>query len=108
VATAVIEKGWHVFTAEPGGDGFLIPTTMTLEKNAAVVTYNEKLETRSKVITHTIPEIGTVNYVEGKAEFILPVLTNGNTTVKGVFSFQSCNDKMCLPPVDQSFTIELK
>lgn len=108
VAKLQIEPGWHLFTADPGGDGFLIPTTVKLEASEEIK-HPEKLIAASKVITKEIKEIGVVNYVEGDALFIMPITTTaGQTTIKGMFSYQCCNDHMCLPPADEVFTFEIK
>jgi|JI10StandDraft_1071094.scaffolds.fasta_scaffold331185_2 hypothetical protein len=108
VARGLMEKGWHVFTAEPGGDGFLIPTSVQLEQTTGL-TFPEKLVAKSKVITKKIPEVGVVNFVEGKIEFELPITSTAPLTkLTGVFTYQSCNDMMCLPPVDEPFVVELK
>lgn len=108
VAKLIIEEGWHLFTPDPGGDGFLIPTSMTLDKGQPIE-QAEKLLVKSKVVTKDIKEIGVVNYVEGNAMFALPIIPSAQAKkVSGIFSYQCCNDHMCLPPVDVNFTLEIK
>lgn len=108
IAKVTIQKGWHVFTPDPGGDGLLIPTTLTLATSEPVE-HQEKLTVVSEVITKEIKEIGTVHYVEGDAEFQMPLLTSAKqVTLKGTLSYQICNDSMCLPPTDEKFTLVIK
>lgn len=108
IAKVTIQKGWHVFTPDPGGDGLLIPTTLTLETSEPVE-HPEKLVVVSEVITKDIKEIGTVHYVEGNAEFNMPLFTTAKqVTIKGTLSYQICNDSMCLPPTEENFTLVIK
>lgn len=108
LANAQMEAGWHVFTPDPGGDGFLIPTSVLLEASEPI-THPEKWIVNSKVVTKDMPEVGVVNYMEGEAHLTMPVtVTAPRTTIKGTFTYQSCNDHMCLPPVDEVFTFEIK
>ena len=108
LAKAKMEPGWHVFTPDPGGDGFLIPTSVLLEASENI-THPEKWVVNSKVVTKDMPEVGVVNYLEGEAQLSMPIkVSAARTTIKGTFTYQSCNDHMCLPPVDEVFTFEIK
>ena len=106
-STAAIEKGWHVFTTEPGGDGLLIPTAMNIDENK-VVTISKPFALEGKFITHDMEFVGKVNYIEGIGQFTITVISKTATTLKGTLTYQCCNEKMCLPPTDVPFSVELK
>lgn len=106
-ATATIEKGWHVFTTEPGGDGLLIPTAVNIDENKGV-TISKPFAIEGKFITHDMEFVGKVNYIEGLGQFTITVISKTATTLKGTLTYQSCNEKMCLPPTDVPFSVELK
>jgi hypothetical protein len=106
-ATAEIESGWHVFAPEPGGDGLLIPTSIKIEDNSNIQTEN-KLQVMGKITTAEMDGVGTVNYVEKVGTFAMPFVAHITTTLKGVLTYQCCNEKMCLPPTDVPFSVEVK
>lgn len=106
IATATIEKGWHVFTTEPGGDGSLIPTTLTIDENKGIKII-QPFRATSKITRSHIDGFGEVNYVEGMGQFSVN-FTIQNKELVGTLSYQCCNDKMCLPPTDIPFRVELK
>jgi DsbC/DsbD-like thiol-disulfide interchange protein len=104
---ATIEKGWHIFTATPGGDGLLIPTTVTLESNKSI-TIISPATIQGKVHTENMEFMGTVNYYEGNVIYTYILDIAQDVVLKGHVEFQTCNDNMCLPPIDLPFTINLK
>ena len=106
-STAIIEKGWHVFTTEPGGDGLLIPTAINIDENKGI-TISKPFTLDGKFVTHDMEFVGKVNYVEGIGQFTITVISKTATTLKGLLTYQCCNEKMCLPPTDVPFSVELK
>jgi len=108
IAHLKLEKGWHVYAMKPGGDGTLIPVAIKLDNNTkvkAVGTFTEK----GKLISETVPGMdGKVNMYKNSVDYIADAEINGPTTITGICSYQTCNDKMCLPPADKKFSLTVK
>lgn len=107
VAHADIESGWHVFSNNPGGDGLLIPTEMSVDSNDKSIKVDGPMQIDGKLITKEMDGVGVVNYYEHKASFKLTIVGKSEQIIKGVISYQLCNEQMCLPPTDVPFSIKL-
>ena len=106
-ATATIEKGWHVFTTDPGGDGLLIPTSINIDENKDI-TILKPFILEGKFVSHEMEGMGKVNYVENVGQFTINITTKTATKLIGTLTYQCCNDRMCLPPTDVPFSVDLK
>lgn len=100
-----VNNGWHVFSLDPGGDGSFIPPSFSIEKASGLKLIG-KVRESGKVIHETIEDIGTINYYK-KVDFIQTVEVDGNMNITGEYSYQTCNDEMCLPPKYKPFTIKI-
>ena len=108
VAHLQLDKGWHVYAMKPGGDGTLLGTGVKFDKNANVKLTGAVKE-KGNLISKTITGIkGKVNMYEGKVDYVQQATMKGKNTVTGEYTYQICNDKMCLPPVTKKFTITVK
>ncbi|MBL7766185.1 MAG: hypothetical protein JNJ58_08840 [Chitinophagaceae bacterium] len=105
LAKATIEKGWHVFAPNPGGDGLLIPTGVVLnEKGIANVS---PAVVEGKEISKEMDGVGLVHYFEYQVVYKINFEAKGQTSVSGTVSYQLCNDQLCFPPTDLPFEIKL-
>lgn len=103
-----LEKGWHIFSQDPG-DEMLIPPTFSFDKNKQVK-MTGAIEEKGK-LTETEFEgfDNKLRYFEGEAEFIQKIMYNGESaTITGEHRYQICNDNMCLPPTTQKFEFTIK
>ena len=105
-ANVNVEEGWHVFTNQPGGDGLLIPTDIVF-KDPQAINVEMPFSVVGKAITKNMDGVGEVNYVEKMGEFTSTIMVKNNQVVEGVLTYQVCNDRMCLPPTDVPFRLEL-
>lgn len=98
---ARIEEGWHLYSMKPADEG-PIPTRIWLAEGqplalAAAIRAPEPEKVQD-------PSFGMeVELYEGEAEFTLPLRVaatapQGPLTVVVNVSYQSCNNKICLPP----------
>jgi hypothetical protein len=103
-----LEKGWHIWSMEPGGDGFQIPPSFLFDDNNQVEILGPAME-KGVLETAEMEGIeGAVRYYSDTVEYIQPVrLTAGARQVSGRHVYQVCNDRMCLPPVEKDFSIEV-
>ena len=98
--TLSVKPGWHVYAAVPGADSY-IPTTVSTTPDAGVTVGKAVFPKATALKTATDPK--PVNVYQGKAVITLPV-TAAKTAKAGVhplkvtIGYQTCNDKMCLPP----------
>jgi hypothetical protein len=105
-----LEKGFHVFAKDAGGDGLAIPTIITIDWKDAKKKSIKKQELDDKnasIVAHevTMEGFGVVRYYEGEFDFTVPVAPKAASASIAI-SYQICNDKMCLPPKD--ITLPLK
>lgn len=101
-----LEPGWHVWSANPGGDGSLIGTSVSFEPGK--YTLEGPLHEMGKLVETAMDAIdGNVRYYSGEADFIQTVQAKSGETVKGTFTYQLCNDMMCLPPKTKPFEFRI-
>jgi len=98
--TATIDEGWHLYSIklEPGGP---VPTSITIAEGQVFSAAGE--------IAEPLPASSfdgnfnkVLEYHETKAVFTVPVkaaanAAEGKHTVKISASYQTCNDRLCLP-----------
>lgn len=106
--TATIQKGWHTYS-QTTPDGGPVPTAVTFSKNP-LVTMDGTAKEVGKMEQHHEPLFGVdVKQFSNKVDFVQLVKIKGNikTSVTGNVEFMVCNDKECLPPKSQEFSISL-
>lgn len=105
-AKASINPGWHLFGLHPGGDGLLIPTSLTVENREQ---YRDvgALMVEGKEVRKQMEGVGMVSYYENEVVFKLSLIPYKPCTAVGFISFQLCNDRMCLPPAEVPFSVKL-
>lgn len=108
--TAVIEKGWHIYSQHTP-DGGPMATKVTFAKNPMVllggkVTEDGKLhKERSEVFG-----VDVWSY-DGKVSFVQIVKLKKpgvKTSLSGAVEFMACDESQCLPPEEVGFKVELK
>ena len=103
-----IKEGWHIWSLHPGGDGFEIAPTFTVDNNPNVKT-NGAVTEKGKATTTTMEGIdGKITYLSGKIDYVQNITVTGKTKITGKHMYQVCNDKMCLRPTDKDFVLEIK
>ncbi len=109
---ATIDKGFHIFTNEPGDtDGFLVPTTIGVKfmgPDGATITMpiTDRMA-NTKPIQANMEGIGNVNYYEGDVVYSMPFARTTHTIGGSILiSYQCCDHKMCLPPTELELKIK--
>lgn len=106
--TATIKSGWHIYTANPGGDGTMIPTQVKFDKNAKLKPIG-KIQIDGKSITEEIKELEySINYYKNKVSYSQDYLVLDNTEASASASFQICNDEKCLEPTTEKFALKVE
>ena len=103
-----LKEGWHIWSLNPGGDGFQIVPSFKIKKNDAVIKLGSFKE-KGNAITELMDGVdGKVTYFKNKVDYIAELEVNNNTTLLGTFKYQVCDDKMCLPPATKKCSFEIK
>ena len=103
-----VNKGWHIWSMKPGGDGSLIAPSFTFAPNSKVKLKGPVVE-KGQPTTTTMDGIdGKVTYLSGTIDYIQEVTVTGNTKITGTHTYQVCSDKLCLAPKDKEFSFEVK
>jgi len=108
--TANMNSGWHIYS-QTTPEGGPIPTSLTFTKNP-LVTMEGKAKEVGKLEQHVEPLFGNIDVKQfsNKVDFVqliklkAPVKTSVNVAVE----FMACNDKQCLPPKTEKFSVALK
>lgn len=109
--TATIEDGWHLYSLklDPGGP---IPTSITVPAGQPFTLAGDVVEPLPKSVFE--PNFNQVlDYHVEKVTFSVPVKSAPNTapgkqTVKIRASYQTCNDRLCLPAREVIVTADLQ
>jgi len=107
-AHADIKPGFHLWSVDPGGDGTLIPTDITLA--------DETLKWKGKWIESREPEVRSYDFIDGAVRYFDSSVTFSRTltglapkaTLSGSVDFQTCNEQMCFPPETIDFSVKAK
>lgn len=107
-AVAQIEKGFHIFALDAGGDGTLISTEFELEDGQDSPDAPEWTSVpKPKTIQLDFID-GDIYWHENKVTFNKTVIVEDADAVSGQVNFQVCNEEKCLPPATETFTLKLK
>lgn len=106
--TAIIDKGWNIYSqhTDPSGP---VPTSINFDENANLEFIGVATETGKK--KESFDELFGVNVIKfgGEVAFTQKVKAKGGANeVKGYLEYMSCDDEKCLPPKEVEFTIALK
>lgn len=107
--TATLEDGWHMYS-QSTPEGGPTATTISFSKNPLLVLEGGtrevgKLEQKQEELFGV-----EVKQFSGKVVFVQRVKLKGKikTSLNGSIEFMTCNDRECLPPGTQKFSIALR
>jgi len=107
--TASIGPGWHIYSqfTPKGGP---VPTTVTFNKNAAVLSLGKPQEVGKLQQKMEKAFNMEVKYFADKVDFVqvVKVKTQTPQSFSGTIEFMVCNEKQCLPPKEEDFALTLK
>ncbi len=89
-----LDKGFHIWSLKPGGDGFQVIPSFTFEKNENIILLGT-IKEQGKLMTETMEGVeGKVNYYSNEVKYFQKVKATDGTIIKGVHEYQVCNDIM--------------
>ena len=107
IASATIDKGWHLYSQNVPEDG-PIPTTFSYTLNSNFETLGVTSEEEGHTVDDPVFQM-KIKFFENKAEFRqrIKVLNKELSIVDGEVEFMVCDDSKCLPPqfVDLNFNL---
>jgi thiol:disulfide interchange protein len=110
VATATIEKNWHLYSQNVPDDG-PIPTALSFKITPDFDLVGSTSEEEGHTVDDPVFKM-TIKYFENKATFKqrINVLNENSFKILGEVEFMVCDDANCLPPttVDLEFSIKGK
>lgn len=103
---ADIDEGWYVYS-QYLDDGGPIPTSFFYDdnENAEVAEAAEEIG-KAKSGFDSMFEMEVTKYAN-KVTFKQKVKIKANTSLKGYFTYMTCDDEKCLPPTDEDFSFDL-
>ncbi len=107
--SAVLEKGWHIYSQSTPDEGPL-PTKFSFFANPLITTDGNIIEKGKMEKVHE-PLFGVdVKQYSNKVTFVqnVKVKAGVKTNFTGSIEYMLCNNKECLPPATQAFSIQLK
>lgn len=103
IATAKIEKGWHIYSPniEAGGP---TPTTLRIDKSKGILLKGE-VEIKSPLIESFDPLFDMqIAYFDNEAILKQKItIANPDKKIAGYVEYMACNDGNCLPATEVSF-----
>jgi len=100
---------WHVYAANLPESSFLIPTEIIPEKSTNYELIGEIIEPKPEFYHD---EAADEDIYQHSNNFVLKqkikITNEKDFTLKGVFTFQTCDETHCLPPHDVDFTLKVK
>ncbi len=108
--TATIASGWHTY-AQNTPEGGPVPTAVAFNKNPLVILDGKTTEV-GDLKKHNEPLFGVDVYEYANKLDLVQIVKlktpKAKTTLTGSVTFMVCNNKQCLPPSEESFSIPLK
>lgn len=102
---AICEEGWHLYALTLPRDDGPFPTVITVAPSANYKAGAPVEPAPTEVEDPNFQML--VRYHGHETEFTIPIdrLSKEAFNVEGSVEFMCCNDKMCLPPVTEKFSV---
>lgn len=106
---ATIDKGWHVYSMNQESDQGPIALTFNFEKDNNYSLDGKIFEPTPEKMYDKNFEMN-VKFYEHEVTYKqkIKILTQNTFSIKGLLNFQTCDDKMCLPPTDVEFDFKIE
>lgn len=107
--TATMDPKWHIYTVEHKGD-IGVATSIAFNKNP-LGELKGNVKASKKPVKMKDPSTGEmVAFYEGVVTFTQTITLKSavKTNYTGTIEFMACDDKMCLPPTEKTFSVTLQ
>jgi thiol:disulfide interchange protein DsbD len=103
---STLADGWHLYSQHVANEIGPVPTSFVFEPNNAVK-FIGKVNEPQPIQKYDENFEAMLDFFEGKVLFTQRLSVKESTTIQGKLTYMVCNDVMCLPPVDEKFTITI-
>jgi hypothetical protein len=101
-AKLILDKGWHIFDFNPGGDGLLIAPAFSFESKDVEIIKKEMVGT---LVTAKLAGMDDdVRYYENEVSFKV-LIRSKKKEIKGSVYYQLCDHEKCLAPTEELFDL---
>ena len=107
--TANLQPGWPLYSQTQPKDAIAQPTSFSFNKNP-LVELDGKVKESGKMEKFSDKELGvSANQYSKQVSFVQKVKLKGKvkSNLGGNLTFQTCDDKKCLPPKTVNFSVAL-
>ena len=106
--TAKIDAGWHIYSGHQPKTAVAVPTSISFTADHLLAFKRTKEE--GQVIHYKDKKAGIAqDQYANKVDFIrvVKLKASGKTRISGSITYQACTDHECLPPVSNTFNVEI-
>lgn len=103
-----LQEGWHIWSLDPGGDGYEIAPSFKFDNNDKVHLEGGLIQEGRPIIAQMKGIDGKVTYFTDEVNYVQHVKVTGKAKITGKHEYQICNEKLCLPPKDKDFVFDIK
>ncbi|WMI64182.1 cytochrome c biogenesis protein CcdA [Aestuariibaculum sp. YM273] len=108
VATATIDKGWHLYSQDVPADGPIATSFIYDDSEGNFTIVGNTTEEEGHTIQDPVFEM-EIKYFEKKATFKQRIQTEGEVnSVLAFVEFMVCDDTRCLPPTEVELTFNIQ
>ncbi len=109
IGTITMVPHWHIYAVHVPEGSFVIPTDMKLNSSTSFkllgkITEPKPIHEHDEATDEDLYYHSNTITIRQK----IKILSDKDFTIKGVFSFQTCDDSHCLPPHDAEFSVKVK
>lgn len=105
VAEVALDKGWYIYSQFLAPDEGPIPTLFDFKGGVKVVSRKEEGVKHEEF--DPIFEMHLVKFSQHVTFTTRIKVPAGTTKVQGSYTFMTCDEHRCLPPIEQMFTVAL-
>jgi thiol:disulfide interchange protein DsbD len=106
IITARMDKGWHVYSFNAGGDGSLISPKIVFPASKDI-TLIGKVTEKGTIETKDDAGIGPYYFFEKQVVYTQKVKYKSKAKLKVEYYYQTCNEEGCLPPASEFITVDM-
>jgi len=109
IATITMVEHWHIYAVHIPDGSFTLPTEINLEPSSDFKLIGKVIEPKP-IFEHDDLADEDLYYHSNTIQLKqkIRILTPKDFTVKGAFTFQTCDDTHCLPPHEVGFEVKVK
>lgn len=103
---ATIADGWHLYSQFIQNDIGPVPTAFVFDENETVK-WAGKVQEPEAIHAYDENFEASLDFFKNQVVFTRKISTGSKGTITGYITYMVCNEIMCLPPIDQLFTVTI-